>query len=76
MTPSQAASLIGCTPSQVRWMIRNGKLKAEKRKTINNQHGFEYVVLKRDAERIKNKYEEGHVGKPRGTTQPKTAIKR
>lgn len=48
MSPKQAAKLIGITPQQVRWAIRNGKLKARKVDTSTAPF-YRYVIRKADA---------------------------
>ena len=44
MTPKQAAKIIGCSPQQVRTLIRKGTLWAKKVPTDQNQHGYTYNV--------------------------------
>ena len=53
MTPSEAASHIGCSPQQVRTLIRSGTLKANRVESKNNQHGFVYDVDWSEAERYR-----------------------
>ena len=64
MTPSQAADVIGCSPQQVRTLIRIGKLCARKVVTRNNQHGYRYEISRKEAERYRNT-PQGR-GRPRG----------
>lgn len=44
MNVKQAATELGVTPQQVRWLVRNRKLNGSKRKSANNQHGYEYDI--------------------------------
>lgn len=52
MTPKEAAKVIGCSPQQVRTLIRTGKIKATKREGLR---GVVYNVSLREATRYKNK---------------------
>lgn len=54
MTPRQAAAIIGCSPQQVRTLIRTGKIKATKRPTPTFP-GYCYSVSRREAERYRDK---------------------
>lgn len=65
MSPTQAASIIGCTPQQVRTLIRTGKLKARKKPTTANQHGYLYEITEAEAVRVRDT--EQTRGWPRGT---------
>jgi len=42
MTPRQAAEIIGCTPGQVRWLIRQNRINSRKIKTDPNITGCEH----------------------------------
>lgn len=56
MTPRQAAAIIGCSPQQVRTLIRTGVIKATKRFTPGNTTpGYCYSVSRREAERYRDK---------------------
>ena len=55
MTPKQAAAVIGCSPSQVRALIRTGKIKATKHLTPGSTTpGYYYTVTRREAERYRD----------------------
>ena len=64
MTTSQAAKIIGCSPQHVRTLIRQGKLRADRRASTHNQHGYCYTIRLRDAERYRDKPQTR--GYPRG----------
>ena len=63
MTPRQAAERIGCSPQQVRTLIRNGTLRATK---VKNPYGvgYYYQVNTSDVRRYRNRKQT--VGYPRG----------
>lgn len=63
MSPSEAAAVIGCTTNQVRYLIRTKKLKARKKPTADNQHGYVYEV---DARSVKS-----YANKPQGKGYPR-----
>jgi len=65
MTTKEAAEVIGCSPQQVRTLIRTGKLRATKNPSKNNQFGYEYAITKRTAERHRDNGPTR--GWPRGT---------
>lgn len=57
MNTRQAATCLGLSIQQVRWLIRTSRLKANKVKTRpgqTNQHGFEYSVSKQEVDRVRN----------------------
>lgn len=54
MSPSEAAEKIGCSPQQVRWLIRNGRIRAKKVKTADNQFGYVYSVPDSEVDRYKS----------------------
>ena len=54
MTPNQAATIIGCNGSQVRNLIRAGKIKAERVLYVGNQHGYYYSISPREARRYRD----------------------
>lgn len=54
MTVKDAATLIGVTPAQVRWLIRAGKLPAKRKEVTTNQHGYTYFVRVEDARRYRD----------------------
>lgn len=65
MTAYQAAKLIGCTPAQVRWLIRNDKMEAKKKPLKDSNgtvFGFEYEVTRPEAERVRKLPQ---IGRPR-----------
>jgi len=49
MTPRQAAQIIGCSPQQVRTLIRAGVLKARPIPSANNPAGYEWQVPRSEA---------------------------
>lgn len=51
MTPQQAASLIGCDVSQVRNLIRHGKIKAQRKQVPG---GFYYDITRQQAIKYAN----------------------
>ena len=63
MTPTQAAQIIGCSPSQVRTLIRKKKIKATRRSMPG---GYYYDVSVSEAERYRDT--EQTQGWPRGRT--------
>ena len=60
MTPKQAAAVIGCSPQQVRTLIRTGVLKATKKSVTT----YRYSISRREAERYRDKKQTK--GWPRG----------
>lgn len=40
MTPKKAAEVIGCSISQIKYLIKTKQLKARKVKTETNRHGY------------------------------------
>jgi len=62
VTATEAAALIGCSPAQVRVLIRTGKIKAIKRKMPG---GYYYVVSVAEAKRYRDTPQK-HGGWPRG----------
>lgn len=61
MTPKEAAKVIGCSPEQVRHLIRHSKIKAGRHKIPG---GFVYDISSREARRYRDK--EQICGWPRG----------
>ncbi len=51
MTPTEAAKIIGCTPQQVRTLIRTKKIKA---KRIKYPGGYYYQIERREAIRYRD----------------------
>ena len=51
LTPTQAAAVIGCTPDNVRKMIRKGELNAVE---VRIPGGWYYAIKPADAERIRD----------------------
>jgi hypothetical protein len=70
LTPSQAAEVIGCSPQQVRTLIRVGRLRARRVSTRNNQHGYRYTIALHDAELYRDTPQPK--GYPRGRKRPNT----
>ncbi len=68
LTPSQAAKVIGCSPQQVRTLIRAGRLRARRVPTRNNQFGYRYTVTQAEAERYRDTPQPK--GYPRGRKRP------
>ena len=64
MTPNQAAKVIGCSGSQVRYLIRQGKVKAT---TWESPGGFYYDVSQKEAEHYRDT--EQSRGWPRGQSK-------
>jgi hypothetical protein len=54
LTVREAAKEIGVTPAQVSWLIREGKLKARKKRSASNQHGYVYLIDPNEAARYKS----------------------
>ena len=52
MTPEQAAKVIGCSPQQVRTLIRSGTIKASQRKTPWGSHYYD--IEPREAKRYRD----------------------
>lgn len=67
MTPSQAAAIIGCTPQQVRTLIRTGKLRARRIAAPVNRQGYVYDITPGEARRYARKPQQG--GYPRGASR-------
>ena len=69
MTASQAAKMIDCTPSHVRFLIRQGKLKATKKTEEHcNRDGsprYYWWILKADVVRVRDNPERSTRGKKR-----------
>ena len=67
MTPRQAAEILGCDPSHVRWLIREGRLEADRRELETGQ--YIYSIREDEVEREKERYrsQERGLGRPRGT---------
>ena len=63
LTPTQAAKIIGVTKAQVCWLIRTGKLKARRKRSTNNQYGYEYKINLAEARRVRDNK---RTGRPRG----------
>ena len=63
MTPSQAAIVIGCSPQQVRTLIRTGKIQAER---VDTPFGFYYNVTQTEAEQYRDSSPNYGRGWPRG----------
>lgn len=61
MTPTEAAEIIGCSPSQVRTLCRNKIIKS---KRIKFPGGYYYQIQNREAIRYRNLPQ--NVGFPRG----------
>ncbi len=51
MTPSQAAKVIGCTPGQVRTLIRTGKIQARMNLVPNPYGGYYYDIKPHEVRR-------------------------
>jgi hypothetical protein len=73
MTPRQAADFIGCTPQQVRTLIRLGRIKAKR--TANKDYrgnpiegSYTYLINMQEVERYKEIPRSG--GYPRGRKRP------
>ena len=62
MTPKEASEIIGCSPQQVRTLIRSGKLRATKIKAPGGRHSYDL------SKRVVNKYRDQpqSCGYPRG----------
>ena len=65
LSARQAAEIIGCAPGHVRWMAKRGIIKATKEDSDNNQHKFEWLITRKEAERIRDEPPE-ILGRPRG----------
>lgn len=44
VTTGKAAKIIGCSPQQVRTLVRNGKLEAIKEESPNSRTGYVHMV--------------------------------
>ncbi len=71
LTPREAAAVIGCTPQNVRTLIRSGTLRARKVPTIINQYGYRWSITRREAERVRDLRPNDNPGRgrPRGVTR-------
>lgn len=67
MTPRQAATRLGCSIGNVRTHIRNGTLRARKKKSDHNQHGYEWSVSEASVEAYAAEPQSG--GWPRGESR-------
>lgn len=65
LSARQAAMVIGCTPCRVRQMATSGQIKATKMESDNNQWGYEWLITRREAERVRDNLPEKR-GAPRG----------
>lgn len=68
MNPTQASKILGCTPTHVRHMIRNGVIKAKKNSIGESYSGkemFQYNIDKEEVQRVK-KLKIKPRGMPRG----------
>lgn len=54
MRVSQAAKKIGCSPQQLRHLIRNGKIEVERIQSNDNQFGFIYDISETEVERVRH----------------------
>lgn len=74
MSPKEAAKILGCSPNNVRVMIRNGVMKAKTQKLYQDKHGkmmFQYLISETEVARVK-----ALDIKPRGVPRgPKTRVK-
>ena len=61
MTPKEAAAIIGCSPQQVRTLIRSGRIKATQ---VKCPQGYYYNITRREAERYRDTPQK--MGWPRG----------
>ena len=66
MTATEAAKIIGISPSQVRTLIRKKKIKA---KRVKYPGGYYYQIQKREAIRYRNIPQT--IGYPRGVARKK-----
>ena len=64
MQTGEAATLIGISAAHTRYLIRNGKLKARRVRTRNNQTGIEYDISMVEAIRVRDQNTSGR-GRPR-----------
>lgn len=58
MNAHEAAKLIGCTPAQVRWLIRKGKLRARRMPLLDSngkKFGYSYQITETEARRQRDK---------------------
>jgi len=70
MTPTEASTIIGCSPQQVRTLIRTGTLKARKtqrRKDRNGNWQYSYSISESEAQRYAEKPQTK--GFPRGQSR-------
>ena len=44
LTTNQAAAVIGCSPQQVRVLVRQGKLKHRRKKSAKNPVGYDLEI--------------------------------
>lgn len=71
MTPKEAAKIIGCSASYVRYLVFTGKIRAKRRLTHTNRYGHLLDISETEAERYKKiKHVRGWPrGKPRKDRQ-------
>lgn len=50
LSPSEAATIIGCSVTHVGHLIRTGKLRAI-RKIGHSRHGYSYIIAAKEARR-------------------------
>lgn len=77
MTPTEAAGIVGCSPQQIRTLIRTGKLKAKKTRRKKDSQGnwqWTYDISRSEARRYAK--EPQKQGFPRGKKRLKTKGKR
>jgi hypothetical protein len=54
MTPNEASVVIGCSPMHIRYLCRNGTLKATKRPLRHDPNGFEYSIAPKEVQRYRD----------------------
>lgn len=77
MNPREVANKLGCTPQNVRTMIRKGTMKAQKRNLYRTGTGemlFEYTISETEVARIESLPIKAR-GMPRGGTRTRKAKK-
>lgn len=69
MTPTQAAKVIGCSPTYLRDLIRAGKVAARKVQDKYSPSAFHYQITPKEVARIKAQPRRSTRGKRRGHAQ-------
>lgn len=54
MRPKQAAEMIGCSQSRIYTMLKSGSIKAKRKRSVDNRHGYIYDISSEEVMKAKN----------------------